>query len=145
MAIYSKYKNVFCFLSKFKINSSMKSKLLTLVCIFVGHFIYAQDTKPKAVAWSGQFVVATNGNSLFTNFGGPSIKAEFSKKSSLSLGMLPSLRINLEEKDSNKIVSPILGIGLQFQYKKFILAMPAYYLPGPKNYWTLAGGIGIKL
>jgi hypothetical protein len=123
----------------------MKSKLLIFVFILFSCGLYAQDGKPKAVAWSGQFVVATNGNSLFTNFGGPSIKAEFSKKSSLSLGMLPSLRINLEEKDNNKIVSPILGIGLQFQYKKIILAMPAYYLPAPKNYWTIAGGIGIKL
>ena len=123
----------------------MKNQLLTLALILFAHIGYAQENKPKAVAWNGQFVVATNGNSLFTNFGGPSIKAEFSKKSSLSLGMLPSLRINLEEKDNNKIVSPILGIGLQFQYKKIILAMPAYYLPAPKNYWTLAGGIGIKL
>lgn len=123
----------------------MKSKLLTFVFVLFYSCMYAQETKTKAVAWNGQFVVATNGNSIFTNFGGPSIKAEFSKKSSISLGMLPSLRINLEEKDNNRIVSPILGIGLQFQYKKFILAMPAYYLPGPKNYWTLAGGIGIKL
>jgi hypothetical protein len=43
--------------------------------------------------------VATNGNFLFANFGGPSIKAEFSKKSSASLGMLPSIRVNLEKKD----------------------------------------------
>jgi hypothetical protein len=123
----------------------MKLKLTTILCILLSYGLYAQEVKPQALAWSGQFVVATNGNSIFANFGGPSIKAEFSKKSSLSLGMLPSLRINLEEKDNNRIVSPILGIGLQFQYKKIILAMPAYYLPAPKNYWTLAGGIGIKL
>lgn len=70
--------------------------LFTTFCFFKG---FAQEVATKAVAWSGQFVVATNGNSLFANFGGPSIKAEFSKKSSASLGMLPSIRVNLEKKD----------------------------------------------
>ncbi len=122
----------------------MLYKLLSLLMFAFFHQAYSQEESPKSFIWSGQFVATTNGTSIFTNFGGPSIKVDFSKKSAVSLGMLPSIRINLEEKDINRIVQPILGIGLQFQYKKMILAMPAYYLPTPKNYWSLTGGVGIK-
>ena len=82
---------------------------------------------------------------MFLCLGGPSLKASLSKNFSISYSLMPSVRVNLEEEDKNRVAQSILGTGLQFQYKRFILATPLYFLPAPKGYWSMALGIGFKL
>jgi hypothetical protein len=89
----------------------------------------------------GQLAVATNGKAIFVNFGGPSIKYNFSKVA-FCLGMMPSLR--LEQDAPRPYVTPILGAGLNVLFlnsKRLVLSIPCYYISS-KNEWTVAAGIG---
>ena len=49
--------------------------------------------------------------------------------------MFPSMRCNTQEKDSNKIFTPILGAGFQIFYKRLVISMPSQYL-GTQNIWV---------
>ena len=82
--------------------------------------------------------------STFLNFGGPSIKMEYGKFG-ISYGMFPSLRFY--KSDNPLVVSPSLGTGFQFTYKKIALALPMYYIVSPRtktNIWVVSVGAGYK-
>jgi hypothetical protein len=90
---------------------------------------------------SGNFIIATDFESLYTNYGGPAVKFSFSKNIYTSISMYPGLRWKNDPVKPTAL--PILGTGLHFGYKRLILAMPFYYISN-ENKWKAAFGIGIK-
>lgn len=102
--------------------------------------------KKFALSFDGQIVVATNGDAVFTNFGGPGLRMKPSKSLAFAINMLPSL--SFIENAPRPLVTPTLGVGFQLSYKQFILCLPLYYV-APKGSsvqnWTMAFGIGYRL
>lgn len=98
------------------------------------------------LSFDGQIVVATNGDAIFTNFGGPGLRMKPGKSLAFTINMLPSL--SFIESAPRPLVTPTLGVGFQVSYKQFILCLPLYYVP-PKGSnvqnWTMAFGIGYRL
>ncbi len=126
-----------------------KKIIISFLCVLFSNFVQAQD-KPneiKAVNWTigGQITLSSDfKDNIFLNFAGPGLKlSDKSKKNpwALSINMFPSMRCNMQEKDSNKIFTPILGTGFQVFYKKFVISMPAYYLAS-QNIWVGTLGVG---
>ena len=84
----------------------------------------------------------------FLNFTGPNVSYT-SGKSKILVGMLPSLRFK-EDKSAvkNAFVTPTLGMGMTYSYKKIAIQVPFYYnaktatLDGK---WNVGIGIGLKL
>ena len=93
----------------------MKSASLT-VLIFIAYLYNstAQESKSEFKI-EGQIAATTNGNAVFTNFGGPAMKFTFSKIAA-SISMIPSLKF--ENDTSKPLVLPTLGFGLQFYFLK---------------------------
>lgn len=93
--------------------------------------------------WSfeGQFVAATDGRGMYTNFGGPGLKWNF-KYFSIGFNMMPSLRF--ENQPKTPLVTPILGTGPQLyllKNRRLIISVPMYYIAS-RQMWTFTGGIG---
>ena len=99
----------------------------------------------SAVNWSfdGQLVLTTNGQGVFTNFGGPGLKLNF-EKCAFSINMMPSLR--MEKREGYPMITTALGVGPQFYFlkKRAILSFPAYYNVTSHN-WTFSAGFGYVL
>ncbi len=101
----------------------------------------------QSVNWTigGQISMSTDfKQNIFLNFAGPGLKlADKSKKSpwAVSINMFPSMRCNTQEKDSNKIFTPILGAGFQIFYKRLVISMPSYYISA-QNIWVGTLGLG---
>jgi hypothetical protein len=120
-----------------------------LLCLLLADFAQAQDkpAQPQAVNWTigGQITLSSDfKENIFLNFAGPGVKlSDKSKKSpwAVSINMFPSLRYNTAEKDGNKVVTPILGVGFQVFYKKLVVSMPCYYL-NAQNIWVGTLGLG---
>lgn len=88
--------------------------------------------------------------SLYMNFGGPSIRFEH-KKFGFAYGMFPSVRFfhgdlsdNTNPYRAKSAATPILGTGISVNYKKFIVVVPMYYLPA-NNVWLASVGFGFKM
>jgi hypothetical protein len=88
----------------------------------------------------GQVSVATNGEAIFTNFGGPNVKFE-KKKFWICVSMFPSLRFMNDAPRATVI--PTLGTGLLVGYGKLYFIAPGYY-NNVTNQWSLALGVGIR-
>lgn len=93
--------------------------------------------------WSfeGQFVAATDGRGMYTNFGGPGVKWNF-KHFSIGFNMMPSLRF--ENQPNTPLITPILGTGPQLyllKNRRLIISAPMYYIAN-RQMWTFNGGIG---
>ena len=86
-------------------------------------------------------MVATDGKAAYINLGGPGIKY-INKNWSLSINMLPSLR--LMDDAPRPFVTPTLGAGILFSYKRLVIGVPFYY-NAPKLKWSVAVGAGIKI
>lgn len=63
--------------------------------------------------------------------------------------MLPSLRFKQDNSEvRNTFVTPNLGVGLTYSYKKIALQIPLYYNAKTNNNhgrWHIGAGIGIQL
>ena len=125
-------------------------RLLFFVLLFFGFYAPLRAQQPQqppqqapTVDWKmgGQFVVSTDGESMFTNMGGPNVKIEC-KKIAFTVSMYPSLRFAFKDRPK-PLVTPTLGAGAQLTIHRFILAMPCYYLAN-KQRWTMTLGIGYK-
>ncbi len=97
--------------------------------------------KKNSFSITGNFIVATDFESLYTNYGGPAVKFSFSKNLYVCISMYPGLRWKADAKKPG--VLPILGTGMHVGYKSFILALPFYYMSN-KNKWRAAIGLGIR-
>lgn len=123
-------------------------KSAVFFCVFhisCCHLSFAQSPESKSAAKtkvtiSGNCIIATDFESIYTNFGGPALKFSFSKNLHGCISMYPSIRW---KKDSSKPTAlPMLGTGVHIGYKHMILALPFYYISS-KNRWVMAGGIGV--
>lgn len=132
--------------------------LLCFTCSLFSLFTsYAQETKPEAIQstskiqlnpFDGIIVAGYVDQGAFINFTGPNIS--FTHKSSkILLGMLPSLRYK-EDKGpfKNAPITPGLGFGLTYCYKKFVIQIPLYYnakTTTANGRWNCGIGIGMRL
>lgn len=100
------------------------------------------------VVFDGVLVAGYADQGAFINFAGPAVRLT-GKPLSLSLGMLPSLRIKKDQsaKDlpKNSAITPSLGAGLTFCYGRLALQVPIYYnakTAVSDGKWVVGGGIG---
>jgi hypothetical protein len=96
----------------------------------------------------GTFVAGYVDHGAFINFTGPNLSWTHNK-SKLLLGMLPSLRIKEDNrKPKNSLITPTLGVGVTYCYKKIALQLPLYYTPKTaieNGRWNLGIGLGFRL
>jgi len=111
------------------------------VLIFFHNISLAQKTNTISATITGSAVVSTDGKSVFFNMGGPGIRVA-KKDWMASINLLPSLRFF--EDQPRPFVTPILGTGVFIGYKRFIVAVPLYYLSA-RSEWIVTAGIGVKL
>lgn len=120
-----------------------------------GFYTNAQEARPtettpgvKFRPFDGIFVLGYVDNGAFLNFTGPNISYT-NKNSKIILGMLPSLRYK-EDRGTykNSPITPNLGIGLTYCYKKFAIQVPLYYntkTAMSNGKWNIGIGVGMRL
>ncbi len=122
-------------------------KNITLFLLFIITTVSVlgqQEQKLSSFNIEGQIAATTDGKGVFVNFGGPTVKFNFSKIT-LGINFMPSLRF--QEDKVKALVTPMLGFGPQLYFlknKKFLLSFPAYYNTNT-NVWTFTAGIGYVL
>ncbi len=136
-----------------------KLTLLLFILILSTFHTNAQETKPsetktettpgvKFRPFDGIFILGYVDNGVFLNFTGPNISYTC-KSSKIILGMLPSLRYK-EDRGAykNSPITPNLGVGLTYCYKKFAIQVPLYYntkTATSNGKWNIGIGIGMRL
>ncbi len=121
-----------------------KTWLHLLLSCLLAPCAWAQTEPAKKVNnWrtEGQIGISTNGNVVFLCFGGPNLRFQY-KKVVFGLSLYPSLRF--WEDKPRTFITPTLGMGAFFMYKRWGLACPMYY-NGSKNEWMPTGGIIFRL
>ncbi len=129
--------------------------LLGLTLFLFQSTAFAQETKLEpakpAVKFSpfdGVIVSGYVDNGAFLNFTGPNISLTI-KSSKILLGMLPSLRYKEDNGIfKNSPITPSLGFGLTYSYKKIAIQVPIYYntkTATANGRWNLGIGIGMRL
>ena len=139
----------------FRLNGSTRvfhiqvPKMIFTLILFLFQFpLSAQDPKVKLASYEGVVNLGYVNNGLFLNFGGPNLNLNINN-SKIMLGMFPSLRFK-EDKGTpkNALVTPALGIGISYMYKRLALHLPLYYNSKTSNEngkWNLGIGIGFKI
>lgn len=122
--------------------------LLSIGFVFLGISVNAQEPKVNLVLYEGVVNGGYVDSGLFLNFGGPNLNMTFSN-SKILLGMFPSLRFK-EDKGTpkNSFVTPALGVGLSYMYKRLAIQLPLYYnskTSKDNGKWNLGLGIGFKI
>ena len=121
---------------------------LTLIFAFQGNAQTTENASKIAFnPYDGTIVMGYVDNGAYLNFTGPNIS--FSKgKSKVMLGMLPSLRYKEDHSViKNAPITPNLGVGLTFCYKKAAIQIPLYYnskTSTANGFWTLGVGLGFR-
>lgn len=107
-----------------------------------------EEPKTKFAVYDGTIVAGYVDNGAYLNFTGPNL-CWTHNNSKLILGMLPSLRIKEDRgKPKNSMVTPTLGGGLTYIYKKIAVQLPVYYTPKTataNGEWNIGIGMGIRL
>jgi hypothetical protein len=122
----------------FKLAKKSSALILFSIICLTG---FSQSTKKLSASMSGSVMLSTDGKSVFYNMGGPGIKLS-AKKWSTSISMIPSLRFF--EDEPRPLVTPLLGVALNFSYKRWVIGFPCYYL-ATKNVWIFTAGAGVRL
>ncbi|WP_333661149.1 hypothetical protein [Chishuiella changwenlii] len=119
--------------------------LITILLSIIG-FSQESQSKIKVSLFEGTVVAGYVDNGGFINFTGPSVSYKHNDFK-MSVGMLPSLRIKEDKSPGtkNSVVTPNLGGGLTFVYKKIALQMPFYYNTKTSTQdgtWKMGIGVG---
>lgn len=124
--------------------------LTLLTSIAQAQEIKADPQKPavKFNPFDGTIVAGYVDKGGFLNFTGPNISFTY-KSSKIILGMLPSLKYK-EDKGlfRNSPITPSLGCGLTYCWKKLAVQVPVYYTAktaAANGRWNLGVGIGMRL
>lgn len=133
----------------------MKQTLLFCLLLFLIPITHSQEIKREPAKsavkfnpFDGTIIIGYVDNGAFLNFTGPNIN--FTHKSSkITLGMLPTLRFK-EDKGlfKNSPITPTLGCGLTYCWKKLAIQVPIYYntkTATANGRWNLGIGIGVRL
>ncbi|MCG2611878.1 hypothetical protein LZZ90_10210 [Flavobacterium sp. SM15] len=106
------------------------------------------EHKVKFAAYDGMIIAGYVDKGAFLNFTGPNINWSYNS-SKIMLGMLPSLRIKEDNKTpKNSTITPSLGVGLTYCYKKIAFQLPMYYntkTAASDGKWNIGIGLGIRL
>lgn len=98
--------------------------------------------------FEGTVVAGYVDRGAFLNFTGPNVSYT-TGNSKILVGMLPSLRFKEDPAAvKNAFVTPTLGMGITYAYRKLALQLPLYYNPKTatdNGRWNLGFGIGVKL
>lgn len=125
---------------------------IVVVTTLIYSVSYSQIEEAKAkIAFNpfdGILVLGYVDNGAYLNFTGPNIS--FTKgKSKVLLGMLPSLRYKEDHNTiKNSPITPNLGVGLTYCYRKFVFQVPLYYNPKTtttNGKWNVGVGLGFRL
>ncbi|ASK32401.1 hypothetical protein CEY12_20965 [Chryseobacterium sp. T16E-39] len=122
------------------------------VCgILISGWCFSQESAPqlKAAFFDGVAVAGYVDHGAFINFTGPNINMTWHQVKFV-LGMLPSLRIKEDRSEGtkNNAITPNLGAGLTFVYKKIALQVPVYYntkTSTQNGSWKVGIGLGYSL
>lgn len=106
-----------------------------------------QKTTVRVSIYDGIVVAGYVDEGAFLNFTGPNINVTMNKHKVI-LGMLPSLRFK-EDKSTpkNSFVTPNLGVGLTYCYKRFAIQVPCYYnakTATQNGKWNVGIGLGVR-
>ncbi|ASW74288.1 hypothetical protein IQ37_07975 [Chryseobacterium piperi] len=119
--------------------------------ILISGFCFSQKSvaKVKASFFDGVAAAGYVDHGAFINCTGPNISLTY-HSTKLILGMLPSLRIKEDQSDGtrNSAITPNLGAGLTFIYKKLVLQIPLYYnskTSTQNGSWKMGIGLGYSL
>jgi hypothetical protein len=86
-------------------------------------------------------------NGVYMNFTGPNIHMNY-HDSKIMFGMLPSLRFRSDpETPGNSFITPGLGFGITYCYKKLVIQLPFYYNPKSvleAGRWHAGFGLGLR-
>jgi hypothetical protein len=118
----------------------MNKIIVLFLLTFAAYEAMAQKPDTK-ISVTGSLIAGTDGKAWYFSMGGPGLKCSFSKKTFLSVNMLPSLRIIKD--NVRPVVTPILGTGILFGYKRLIAVLPFYYIAS-LNKWKASVGLGIR-
>ncbi|MBT2620281.1 hypothetical protein [Chryseobacterium sp. ISL-6] len=126
-------------------------RLLYACGILISGFCFSQESAPKVKAafFDGVAVAGYVDHGAFINFTGPNINVTW-RNTKFILGMLPSLRIKEDKSEGtkNNLITPNLGAGLTFVYKKIALQIPVYYntkTSTQNGSWKVGIGLGYSL
>jgi hypothetical protein len=126
----------------------MKNLILTILIFINLSLVFAQENKFGVSAYDGFIVGGYVDKGMFLNFVGPNVSYT-NNNSKISLGVLPSLRFKEDQgATKNALITPSLGFGLTYFYKKFAFQLPFYYngkTAAADGQWQVGFGIGFKL
>lgn len=126
----------------------MKKEILFLFLLLVVGFAFSQEKAVKVAVYDGVVVGGYVDEGAYLNFTGPNLGITLAQTKFI-FGMLPSLRFKSDHGiPKNSFVTPSLGVGITFIYKRFALQLPLYYTAKTSKSdgkWMLGAGIGIKL
>ncbi len=119
-----------------------------LACSFVFE-TSAQELKISSAIFEGNIVVGYVNKGAFLNFTGPGVSWK-SKDIRFLFSMLPTLRFkkDFSSNTRNSFVTPSLGCGISFHYKKVLCQIPIYYnakSTSENGSWHLGFGLGVNL
>lgn len=133
----------------------MKQTLLFCFLAFLTSTSFSQEIKSEPAKpavkfnpFDGTIIAGYVDNGAFLNFTGPNISFTH-KNSKITLGMLPTLRYK-EDKGlfKNSPITPTLGCGLTYCWKKLAVQVPIYYntkTSTANGRWNIGVGIGVRL
>ncbi|MFP7657367.1 MULTISPECIES: hypothetical protein [Chryseobacterium] len=112
-------------------------------------FSQESTSQVKAAFFDGVAAAGYVDHGAFINFTGPNINITW-RHTKFIVGMLPSLRIKEDRSEGtkNNAVTPNLGAGLTFVYKKIALQVPVYYntkTSTQNGSWKVGIGLGYSL
>ncbi|MBK9151561.1 MAG: hypothetical protein IPM26_11400 [Saprospiraceae bacterium] len=104
---------------------------LWVIIWFWGFAGNAQEIMTDNALQEGIVTCGYISNGAYLNFTGPNIHVVF-RYSKIMFGMLPSLRFrNDREIPGHSFITPGLGFGISYCYKKLVIQLPFYYHPKP--------------
>lgn len=117
--------------------------------LLAGTQAQAQATTVKSSIFGGYVVAGYVDDGGFTNFTGPNITLTRGN-SVFMLSALPSLRYKVDrsEPHSNAFVTPALGAGFTYAYKKVAFQLASYYnsrTATADGQWHLGFGLGLRM
>ena len=127
----------------------MKKALLILFLLAFQCWSMGQEGKVEKQIhlFDGYIVTGYVDRGAFLNFTGPNVNLKWNK-STLVLGMLPSLRL-IQLTENNRLhLFPTLGTGITYSYKNLAVQLPFYYNANSNLVdarWHIGFGMGYYL
>ena len=108
--------------------------IFTAIIFLFSLSLFAQETD----SWKGLIGINQGSNATYLTLGGPGISYG-NAKYEISLRLLPAIRYQnqQEAQEASSRLIPVVGGGLQWRYRKWILSAPLGYFAKGKWEWAL--------